>query len=136
MRARRNKSTTSSRFETGEARPASPPDLGDHPANEPWHERTLLFWRELWSSPMAAEYLLADRDGLVALTVLVDRFWKDPHPTLAAEIRLQRQCFGLTPIDRRRLQWEVVRVEEAERKKRPSTPARSDVDPRSVLRAI
>ena len=56
---------------------------------------------------MAAEFLQADRHGLYRLAVLVDAFWRTEDPRLASEIRLQAQCFGLTPIDRRRLQWEM-----------------------------
>jgi hypothetical protein len=49
---------------------------------------------------------------------LIDRF-NYGEVNLAAEIRLQRQCFGLTPLDRRRLQWEIERAEAAERRDRP-----------------
>jgi len=49
---------------------------------------------------MAREYLDSDRHGLFLLAALADQFWTDPSPTLAAEIRMQRQCFGLSPIDR------------------------------------
>jgi len=52
-------------------------------------------------------------EGLFLLAVLVDGFWLKPHWTAAAEIRLQRQCFGLSPMDRRRLQWEIEKVDEA-----------------------
>lgn len=72
-----------------------------------WHPLTLLWWRDVWRSPMATEFLQADRHGLYRLAVLVDAFWRTEDPRLAAEIRLQAQCFGLTPIDRRRLQWEM-----------------------------
>ena len=86
---------------------------------------------------MAAEYLQADLHGLYILAELVDRFWVDPSPALATEIRLQRQCFGLTPIDRRRLQWEVERVEAATRRQghgRAEPRGDTGEDPRRVLR--
>ncbi len=47
---------------------------------------------------------------------LIDDYWGaegTKKTQLAAEIRLQCQRFGLSPIDRRRLQWEVARGEEA-----------------------
>ena len=78
-----------------------------------WSPLTRAWWRDVWRSPMASEYLQADVHGLYRLAVLVDAFWKRPSEKLAGEIRLQQQCFGLTPIDRRRLQWEVERVEQA-----------------------
>jgi hypothetical protein len=83
---------------------------------------------------MAAEFVQADVHGLYMLAVLVDQFWHLPVKELAAEIRLQRQCFGLTPIDRRRLQWEVERVEDATRKKRTPRPVTPVEDPRKALR--
>lgn len=86
---------------------------------------------------MADEFLRADTDGLRMLAALVDQFWKDPSTKLASEIRLQRQCYGLTPIDRRRLQWEIVRAEEAEQKRPRKKRDRSDdEDPRTALKAI
>lgn len=104
-----------------------------------WHKMTRAWWRDVWLSPMADEYLDADAHGLYRLAVLVDEFWNAPSEKLAAEIRLQQQCFGLTPIDRRRLQWEVERV-EAVVKQRP--PRRSEAsnepieDVRSVLKVL
>lgn len=110
---------------------------------DPWHDMTLSWWADVWSSPMAPEYDDSDRHGLFILATLVDTYWKHPSPGLAGEIRLQRQCFGLTPIDRRRLQWEIERVDEAEdkgRRRRASTtddkPKRRRADPRAALRAV
>jgi hypothetical protein len=55
---------------------------------------------------------------------------------LASEIRLQEQAFGLTPLDRRRLEWEVDRGEEAAQRtaKRRKPKADPAVDPRSVIK--
>lgn len=78
-----------------------------------WHHMTTSWWNDIWASPMAPEYDDSDVHGLYALALLVNAFWYQPSTTLASEIRLQRQCFGLTPIDRRRLQWEIDRGEEA-----------------------
>lgn len=83
-----------------------------------WHPMTEAWWDGIWSSPMAPEFDPSDLHGLYLLARLVDAFWYEPSTALAAEIRLQRQCFGLSPIDRRRLQWEIDRGEEAEEKTR------------------
>lgn len=136
QRARRNKTSTAATFETEEQPITEAPELGAHPAGEEWHERTLDFWREVWDSPMAEEFLRADVDGLLELAVLVDGFWKKPDAKLAAEIRLQRQCYGLTPIDRRRLQWEISRAEKAERGRKPPAQPTPSGDPRAALRAV
>lgn len=90
------------------------PDLPETADGDAWHPMTLAWWADIWSSPMAPEYDESDVHGLFMLAMLVDQFWVQPSPALASEIRLQRQCFGLTPIDRRRLQWEIDRGDEAE----------------------
>lgn len=88
---------------------------------------------------MAHEFLDADVHGLFMLADLIDQYWRDPSKDLAGEIRLQRQSFGLTPLDRRRLQWEVERVEQAGRKRQqlppPPAPEAGD-DPRKLLRLV
>ncbi len=102
-----------------------------------WNPLTVAYWQAIWESPMAAEYLKADVGGLYILIELVDRFWKKPTTALAAEIRLQRQCYGLTPIDRRRLEWEVERVEQAARKQQPApVPVDPGDDPRRLLTVV
>lgn len=83
-----------------------------------WHPMTLSWWEDIWASPMAPEYDDSDIHGLYALAMLVNAFWYEPSTGLASEIRLQRQCFGLSPIDRRRLQWEIEQGERAEQSTR------------------
>lgn len=85
---------------------------------------------------MAPEYLEADQHALLMLASLVNEFWTAPTTALAAEIRLQRQCFGLTPLDRRRLQWEIEKVGGAARKKNESKDMAPPVDPRRGLAAV
>lgn len=85
---------------------------------------------------MAAEYLDADVHGLFRLAVLVDEFWTEPTPKLAGEIRLQQQAFGLTPLDRRRLEWSIEQVEGASSRRQERAVRRvadDEYDPRSVL---
>lgn len=136
VRARRNKTSTAAKLNV--VHDVEAPEL---PPME-WHPQVLVWWADIWSSPMAPEYDESDRHGLFILAVLVDAFWTEPSQSLAAEIRLQRQCFGLTPMDRRRLQWEIERVDEAQDRgaKRRATKSAKPVlkasDPRSVLRAV
>ena len=84
--------------------------------NAQWRAETKAWWERVWSSPMSSEFDPSDIDGLFVLAVLVDTFWRDPTPEHAKELRLHRQCFGLEPIARRRLQWEIERGEEAQAK--------------------
>lgn len=137
--ARRNR--TSTRATLSAVHDVEAPPL---PRDRTWHPQTREFWADVWASPMAPEYDDSDKHGLFILAVLVDGFWEKPHWTAAAEIRLQRQCFGLTPIDRRRLQWEIERGDAAEEKtarRRSSVTAKPDDDetagdPYGALRAV
>lgn len=141
--ARRNRSAT--RATLSLVHDVEAPELPD--ARE-WHSQTVEWWADIWASPMAPEFDDSDRHGLFALAMLIDDFWMADKPSvrasLSAEIRLQRQCFGLTPIDRRRLQWEIERGDEAEEKTRKRKTAASKssessepaVDPRSLLQAV
>lgn len=114
------------------------PALGDELG---WHQMTLEWWEDVWASPMAPEYDDSDIHGLYMLAALVNTFWWNPSQALAGEIRLQRQCFGLTPIDRRRLQWEIERTDEAvekgrKRRSTPKPPSAPVADPRALLHAV
>ena len=108
-----------------------------------WHPQVIEWWESVWRSPMAAEYLDADmRGGLYLLAELHQQRWlaetTQQVVQCAAEIRLQEVRFGLSPIDRRRLQWEVEKGEAASERTetRRSKRGRADPakDPRSVLR--
>jgi hypothetical protein len=133
--ARRNRSTTKATLSA--VHDVKAPPLPD---DREWHPRTREWWADVWASPMAPEYEDSDRHGLFILAALVDQFWLKPHWTAAAEIRLQRQCFGLSPIDRRRLQWEIEKVDEAQARgarRRASTPKPAPTDdPYGALRAV
>lgn len=132
-RARRNRSTTAAKLvDRGDARPTGVPPL---PAGLPWHELTQAWWADVWASPMAGEYLKVDVHGLFRLAMLVNRFWMG-DPSVAAEIRLTGQRFGLSPFDRRQLQWEIARVEERERGRQPQPPTEPVADPRELLFAV
>lgn len=144
LRQRTNRVSTSATLVIASAETqapmTSPPALPERRAGEhPWHPETLNFWKEVWASPMAAEFIAADVPGLVLVARLMDRF-NYGDVSIAAEIRLQRQCFGLTPLDRRRLQWEIERAEAAERRRPNQTAAPAATagvrDPRKTLRAV
>lgn len=147
-RARRNKTSTAATLKADPT--VSAPEL---PVSAPelpaivWHPMAEYWWADVWSSPMAPEFDDSDKHGLFALAMIVNDFWTADtardRRDLAAEIRQQGQRFGLSPIDRRRLQWEIERTEDAKdpgeaRRQRRATPATKagTVDPRSVLRAV
>ena len=137
LRQRRNRVSTRAALsaEDGGRRRAAPP------LHRQWmtHPMTRRWWRNIWHSPMAAEFLKADVDQLYILAELLNRFWFAPSTALAAEIRQHRLAFGLTPIDRRRLQWEIEDDESAAGKRTaPSDTGQAAVsgDPRARLRAV
>lgn len=137
-RARRNKTSTSSTLKADASIVA--PEL----PNLDWHPMVLDWWRSLWASPMAPEYDDADRHGLFELALLRNDFWlaetAKERKDAAAEIRLQDQRFGLSPIDRRRLQWEIERTEDAvargTKRRVAQEPSAPKGDPRGTLRAV
>jgi hypothetical protein len=135
-RQRRNKTSTHRQLEA--VHDVEAPKL---PTGVKWHKQTRAWWKDVWASPMAPEFDESDIHGLYLLAVLVDGFWHNPSKEQAAEIRLQRQCFGLTPIDRRRLQWEIDRGDSAASKTRKRREAQApkpeavEEDPRRQLLA-
>jgi len=108
-------------------------------------------WEDIWRSPMASQFIAADRHGLLKLAVLVNDYWLSGSAKgrreLLAEIRLQRTDFGLAPRPRAGLHWEVARADEAESKaaKRKAAPSKAEpagpdpraaLDPRAGLRIV
>ena len=93
----------------------------------PWRLETQDWWESLWSSPMAGEFHASDRHGLYRLAVLIDDFWQHPSSQANAEIRLAQKDYGLTPLDRRRLEWTIASAETAT-EKRPARKAKGDKD--------
>lgn len=94
---------------------------------------------------MASEYCGPDvRGGLFMLAELHQAWWESTTITqklaIASEIRLQEVRFGLSPIDRRRLQWEIDKGETAEQRlsqrRAANTPAqpKPGQDPRELLK--
>ena len=155
MRQRRNKTTTRAAL-IAPARKARAPKLPRLPTRDrgrgAWHPRVRAWWSDVWKSPMAAEYLDVHRHGLEALAELRHQFHtaKEPGKLLAlhAEIRQSQRDYGLTPLDLRRLQWEVRRAADAvdttdtadakstqkETKRRPGQ--KKVTDPRKLLRLL
>lgn len=107
-----------------------------NPNARKWHPLTLQSWLHAWQSPMASQWLDSDVDGLGRVALLWDVFYNG-SVAIAGEIRLQEQRFGLSPLDRGRLQWEVSRGEEAEQKQRQKAQVRrTHKDPRAMLMAV
>jgi len=78
-----------------------------------WLKVTRDWWDALWVAPMSSEYDPSDIHQLYILADLYDRYWRNPTVSRAAEIRQQRALFGMTPYDRRRLEWTIEVADEA-----------------------
>lgn len=152
VRARRNKASTRTTLQ-----PVKNPGtvkVPPLPSDRPWHKRTIEHWDAVWQTPMAPEFDLdADYRALVMLAEMWDDYYTlgdDTELSLDKKARLRtnlmglilrnEQRFGLTPLDRRRLQWEIDRGEEAEAKTRKRknervarAPDPAEVDPRALL---
>lgn len=135
IRQRRNQ-TPSRAMLPPEAEPRT--DAPALPLAREWHVMTQVWWRDVWASPMATEYTRADEHALFRLAVLIDMFWTEPSRDLAAEIRLQQQAFGLTPLDRNRLAWTIEQTEQAKDQGDRQRSKRAIVieakDPRELLK--
>lgn len=69
---------------------------------------TKAWWATVWASPMAAVYLDADVPALVRLARLIDMDSRGlADGVTRSEIRQLEDRFGLSPLSRRRLQWEI-----------------------------
>lgn len=142
MRQRRNRASTGAMLPSAEASAKNkvPPLPPREKSSERWHEKVTAWWASVWRSPMATEFLDSDvRGGLYVLAELYQALWAGEQKGLAqvaAEIRQQEIRFGLSPIDRRRLQWEVEKGEQADERTQRRRGLRSveGKDPRDILK--
>ena len=142
LRQRRNKTPGAATLTNEQAMRTRAPLMGKRDDGQEWHVKTKKWWRDTWQSPMAGQYIDTDVSGLRLLAQMIDDYTKEPladkRAKLAAEIRQHRTCFGLTPLDRMRLRWEVEKVEEVtERRQRRRRPEPTEIeDLRSVLKVL
>lgn len=144
MRQRRNKTTTRATLPAeAETANAEVPPLPEISATEKWHPMVLEWWASIWRSPMVGEWLESDKKDLPILARLHQDFWTATTAAgrqyAASEIRQQAVRFGLSPIDRRRLQWEVEKGEQASQRtasRRQTKAADPKKDPRDVLKVV
>ena len=113
-RRRRNATQTSTLYAVDPATVTIPP----LPPRREWQAETVEWWDIIFTSPMAAEFIDADLFNLYHLAELMDDFAMSQSTKerieLSKEIRIKGQAFGLTPLDRRRLSWEIEKGERAE----------------------
>lgn len=131
-RQRRNTTATTASLK---AKPAKLPVR--LPDGHPWHDLTVRWWRELRRSPMVAEYVQFDVEGLLRLAYVVDRANCEPGDLKTEEtIARLGALYGLTPIDRRRLDWRIERESAAKTEVREAPPPTGDDPRKTLLRAV
>jgi len=150
-RQRRNKASTRTTLSAVDASTMTVPAL---PKHRKWHKRTEEHWEAVWQSPMAPEFdMQADLRAMTMLAEMWDDFYlldDDTELSVEKKVRLRilmmgqimknEQRFGLTPLDRRRLQWEVLKGDEADEKTRERRNRKAVAqagtetdDPRAIL---
>jgi hypothetical protein len=147
LRQRRNKVSTRSVLPSVEEskKRKVPPLPSRESKTEKWHPRVLDWWKKLWKSPMAAEFLDVEIvSGLHLIAELQQRRWTVTDLkeliAIAGELRQQEIRFGVSPLDRRRLQWEIEKAEQADertkrrRQVRDDDKKRAGKDPRDILK--
>lgn len=93
------------------------PDDHEEPSWNPAVER---WWCDIWSSPMSNEFHESDVHGLYLACFYLQQTL-NPYLKMSDRISASKSYeaavknFGLTPMSRRTLQWEIERSEEAMR---------------------
>lgn len=140
VRARTNKAATRATLAADVTRDVPP--MPDGPA---WHPETVRWWADVWSSPMSPAWDESDEHNVILCALLYNDIWMaesaKERKDAAGEFRLQRRDLGLTPYDRRRLEWTIESADEAkdrgrQRRARQAPKADPSKDPREVFRVV
>lgn len=83
------------------------------PASLQLGTETYAWWDHIWRTPMATQWDPGDIPALVELAILRNRLMQGAI-TVASEVRLRSDQFGLTPEGRQKRRW-IVTDEDLER---------------------
>lgn len=114
-----------------------------------WHDQTVAWWNDVWTSPMVSAWDESDVHNVFVIALLYDDIWAAGTPRerkdALAEYRQQRADLGLSPLSRSRLQWTIASADEATARgdrRRQSTgqgtsaPKPTGTDPRHGLTSV
>lgn len=112
-----------------------------------WHEQTLAWWNDVWTSPMVSAWDDSDVHNVMVVALLYDDIWSATTPRerkdALAEYRQQRADLGLAPLARSRLQWTIETADAAkasgDRRRQagqPAAPRPAGADPRHHLTSV
>lgn len=96
----------------GRGREGEPPQLPANPlGRRQWKLETEDWWRRIWASPMAVMWEESEVPTLVRLARLMDLSIRgEASAAELAAITALEDRYGLSPLARRRLQWEIDRA--------------------------
>lgn len=118
--------------------------VGDDDKPVDWSRAVKKWWTTIWSSPMSNEFHESDTAQLDLACFYLHQV-TNPYIKMAERLAAAAKyeaCvrnFGLTPMSRRSLQWEIEKVEDAQARSRrranedplkPAKPAAHAEDPR------
>lgn len=114
-----------------------------------WHEQTVAWWHDVWTSPMVSAWDDSDVHNVFVVALLYDDIWTARTPRerkdALAEFRQQRTDLGLAPLARSRLQWTIETADDAKAKgdrrrqstgQAPAAPRPTGTDPRHTLTSV
>lgn len=140
VRARRNKTATRATLQKPDSKSVDAPPL---PTSIDWYPEVVAWWNDLWESEPRKEWIDVDTH-LLYVAARLYQMMLDPETkvtaakALAGEYRQILVQFGLTPMARRTLQWEILRVEgeqqNAARKAAANRPPSSKSTPTTSTR--
>lgn len=118
--------------------------VGDDDQPVQWSAAVVKWWNTIWSSPMSNEFHESDTAQLDLACFYLHQV-TNPYIKMAERLAAAAKyesCvrnFGLTPMSRRSLQWEIEKVTDAQARNRrrknedplePAAPAAHAEDPR------
>lgn len=145
-RARRNKASTAATLQPTTLDVGKVPELPER--SVAWHPLTRQWWVDVWTSPMSAEWHPGtDLHNVYAAAMHYDDMWRAEtaaeRQKADAAFQKREAALGLTPYDRRRLEWVIATASDAtERTQRRAQPAPKKVaaskanDPRGGLSIV
>lgn len=98
-----------------------------------WSKAVVDWWDSIWSSPMSNEFHESDNNQLFLAAFYLQQV-VTPYAKIGERLKAAAQHeattrnFGLNPMSRRSLQWEIERGEEAKRKGQKRTAAQKKAE--------
>lgn len=115
--------------------PEGPESVPALPGRSKMLASTRAWWEAVWRSPMAHAYIEADALALQRLAQMIDLAARgEANAALLTEIRQLEDRMGLSPMARRRLEWEIGPPADVKPLPSPRPREVRAVDPRDVLR--